>query len=226
MKQLFVWDFHGVLEKNNVHAVVEYCNLTLVKFDIDKKVSVQEATEWYGLSWYDYFKLATPRQNHKTWQEMVKNVLAIQQRNWHVVEKHIKVQNHANKILEDIIKNKDTNILISNTNSKRIIKFTDLIKITNSFSNILGVNTHFKSRKTKNKNVGNIKTDILKRYLKNKNFSKIIAIGDKESDITAGRLCGAVTYLFTDPALLQKPIKSSADFMISDLREIRRELVQ
>jgi hypothetical protein len=34
-KVLFVWDFHGVLEKGNVYAAKEACNLILERVGMD-----------------------------------------------------------------------------------------------------------------------------------------------------------------------------------------------
>ncbi len=70
-KILFIWDFHGVLEKGNEKAVQELCNLILKDFQIQKEVSLKEVIDWYGLSWFDYFKLAAPQGNNELWQEMV-----------------------------------------------------------------------------------------------------------------------------------------------------------
>ena len=40
--KLFIWDFHGVLEKDNEHAVVEVTNQVLKEFNQDARLSLQE----------------------------------------------------------------------------------------------------------------------------------------------------------------------------------------
>lgn len=223
--KLFVWDFHGVLEEGNIAALVEFANLTLASFGIDRKISNIEATKWYGQSWYDYFKNAYPAGNDKLFRAMVKKVLAIQNRHWEVVQKTIKPREHAMDVFSTIGRKKHQNVLLSNTHPKRIRKFTDELKMTDCFERILGINIHNRSR-TQLK-LEEIKAEVLKRYLKNKQFEAVVAIGDKEHDVLAGKLCGATTYLFLAPELYTKPLKSSetaADFIISDLRKVLKEI--
>ncbi len=50
-------------------------------------------------------------------------------------------------------------------------------------------------------------------------------IGDKQSDIIAGQNCGAATYLFVDPKFGNSQMGNiNADYIISDLREVLKEL--
>jgi hypothetical protein len=40
--KLFVWDFHGVLEKGNDGAVVEITNIALQRFGYSRRMTIQE----------------------------------------------------------------------------------------------------------------------------------------------------------------------------------------
>lgn len=101
MKNLFVWDFHGTLEKGNVYAVQELVNLILKDFEINKEISIKEVRDWYGLSWFDYFKLAIPEGNDKLWQDMVNKVLSLQQRGWNIIKAHIKLREPAEEVFKN-----------------------------------------------------------------------------------------------------------------------------
>ena len=125
MKNLFVWDFHGTLETGNVYAVQEFVNLVLKDFEANKEVSIKEVRDWYGLSWFDYFKLAVPEGNEKLWHDMVNKVLLLQTRGWNIVKKHFKLRESAEEVLKIIKKEGHQNILLSNTAPQHIKKFTN-----------------------------------------------------------------------------------------------------
>ncbi|MBU6389829.1 hypothetical protein KGQ71_04940, partial [Patescibacteria group bacterium] len=58
--KLFVWDFHGVLEKGNEQAVLEVSNLILRDFGFDQQFSREEIYRLYGQRWCDYFAHLLP----------------------------------------------------------------------------------------------------------------------------------------------------------------------
>lgn len=220
---LFVWDFHGVLEKDNVYAVQELCNLVLQEFNLEKTISLLDAKNWYGLSWYDYFKLAFAEGSEELWFAMVKRVSAIQQLGgWDIVKKHIKPQDYYSEVLNEIKNRGHQNILLTNTEPKRASVFTDLVSLTSYFEHIVGVCDHNQSRV--GQEISSVKSRVLLDFLQNKSYQKIVAIGDKESDIKAGQSCGAVTYLFCSPEGTKKVFDTQANYIISDLRQVLKEL--
>lgn len=221
-KNLFVWDFHGTLETGNVYAVQDLVNLILKDFSINREVGIKDVRDWYGLSWFDYFKLAAPEGNDTLWRDMVNKVLSLQQRGWEVIKTHIKLREFAGEVLKTIKKEGHQNILLSNTSPQHIKTFTDLLNITKYFNNIIGVDTHHISRI--NKEIHDIKGEALTDFLEKRKYNKVVVIGDRESDIKAGRKCGAITYLFIDPDFNEKAKNTEADYVISDLREILKEL--
>ena len=222
MKNLFVWDFHGTLETGNVYAVQELVNLILKDFKTNKKIGIKEVRDWYGLNWFDYFKLAVPEGNEKLWQDMVNKVLSLQQRGWNIIKTYIKLRESAEEVLKTIKKEGHQNILLSNTSPQHIKKFTDLLNITKYFTDIIGVDTRRVSRI--NKEIHDNKIKALADFLKKRGYNKVVVIGDRESDIKAGRNCGATTYLFIDPAFNKNAKNTEADYIISDLKEILKQI--
>ena len=221
-KTLFVWDLHGTLEKGNVNAVKELINLVLKESGIEKEITVQDALNWYGLSWFDYFKLTVPEGNQKIWKSMVDKVLSLQQRGWEIIKKHIKLRDFAEDVLMTIKKKGHQNILLSNTGPEHIRMFTDLLNITQYFDDIIGVDTNHNSRL--GREVDDNKSRALAKFLRNKKYEKIVLIGDKESDIKTGKSCGAITYLFLDQKLFKEYPSTEADYTISNLKEALREI--
>ena len=220
-KCLFVWDFHGVLEKGNVNSVKELINLVLKEFNIDRQLSLKEAKQWYGVSWFDYFKLAYPAGGRKMWEEMVEKVLSYQGNGWKIVKKHMKPMDHATEVLSMTKEKGHDNIVLSNTAPDHIKSFVNVLNYSEYFNDLIGVDNHRKSRNRKDSHMA--KGEALINFLKNKNYQRIVLIGDKKSDISAGKMCGAKTYLFVGPESNESPDESGADCIINDLRDILKE---
>lgn len=54
--KLFVWDFHGTLEKDNEHAVMEISNKVLENLGYTQRLSKEDNLMLYGKKWADYFE--------------------------------------------------------------------------------------------------------------------------------------------------------------------------
>jgi len=222
---LFAWDYHGVLEKDNIYAVQELCNLILGKYNTGREISIEETIQWYGLSWFDYFKLAFPEGDQDLWGEMVKDILSLQRSGWGIVSKHIKPREFAIDVLRTIRDAGHHNILISNSRPKDTFKFAEIINATEYFREIIGVATNKDSQLKQG--VHTIKRKALLDFIKRSpGYRKVIVIGDKESDIRAGMDCGTITYLFCPPELADNlsAIHISAHFKINDLRDVLEQL--
>jgi len=73
-KILFIWDFHGTLERDNVKAVKEIIDRVFHKFGINKAVSLDEVSKHYGLSWMDYCRILWPEVTHQKYLAMKSKV--------------------------------------------------------------------------------------------------------------------------------------------------------
>lgn len=222
-KILFVWDFHGVLEKDNEYAVQEVCNLVLKDFGMDREISLEETISWYGLSFFDYFRLAIPEGDEELWKAMVNKVRTFRERGWEIIQRYIQPRDYPREVLSHIKSQKHQNIIITNSSQESANRFVNFVDLRSYIDEIIGIDNHDFSRI--NTALHNVKSQILAEFLKDKNYKKIIVIGDRDSDIRAGKECGAVTYLFFDPEINKNPGKAGADYIISDLREILKELI-
>ncbi|MFH1401445.1 MAG: HAD hydrolase-like protein [Parcubacteria group bacterium] len=221
-KILFAWDFHGTLEKGNINAVRELCGMVLSDCGIKREVRMDDVSKWYGLSWLDYFKLLAPEGNPQLWESMVAKVLNYQDMGWNIVKKHIKAQDFAKDVLGEIKNRGHENILVTNSGQSYAKKFVELVGLSGYMDEVIGVDTHYNSRA--DKDIHNIKADALRNYLQDKKYNKVVMVGDKESDISAGNDCGATTYLFLTPEAGKKTESTKADHIISDLRKVLEEL--
>ena len=221
MKTLFAWDFHGVLEKGNVKTVRELINMVFNDLGVNREITLQEALDWYGLSWFDYFKLALPGKEEEFYKGLVDGVLKRQKEAWALVQKNICAMDFAEEVLGLIKSKGHHNIVLSNSRPQHIKDFVDLLHLAHYFEEIIGVDGHHESRMN---NVRNAKEEALRGYLSGKDYGKVVLIGDRESDVAAGRSCGAITYFFVNPDKREAGEGVGSDHVISDLREVLNEL--
>jgi phosphoglycolate phosphatase-like HAD superfamily hydrolase len=218
---LFVWDFHGTLEKGNVRAVQELLNRVLPLFGLNSHLSLTRSSELYGLSWIDYCQAICPEGNQAIWQKMKEKLLEMQEKE-HIVEKYISPMDHADEVLRTIKQKGHDNLILSNSSPRAIKYFVKLVKLNNYIDEYIALDSHDAPRQQLD--IGQGKTKSLKRYLKDKSFNKIVKIGDRASDIEAGRAIGAITYFFRNEFNKNHELAIKADHEIHDLREILREV--
>lgn len=220
-KILFVWDFHGTLERDNVKAVQQLVNRVLISFGIKRRINLQKTVELYGLSWVDYFRYMYPEGNLKKWQAMKNKAEYLQVKN-KVVEKYIRPARHAALVLSKIKKAGHRNIILSNTSPKFIRRFVRLVGLTLYFDAYIGLDLHHIARA--GKDISWVKFEALLKYINKNKFDKIVKIGDRESDIKAGKLIGAKTYYLKNKFNKNIKLSIKPDYIIKDLREVLQEL--
>jgi phosphoglycolate phosphatase-like HAD superfamily hydrolase len=220
MKTLFAWDLHGVLEKGNIYAVQEICNTVLKEFGKSRRISIDEVIEWYGSSWYQYYRNLCPESPDEEIREMIE---------WDhrmgkgFTKKFMKPMDHAPEVLKKIKKTGNSNVVITNTRPENISRYLEDIDIINFLDDFIGVP---KEKETGDFSIVIHKGNALKDYAKERGFPKVVMIGDKETDVQAGKIAGAVTFRFINKDLLSdekiNDIKeeTEADYVITDLREV------
>jgi phosphoglycolate phosphatase-like HAD superfamily hydrolase len=215
MVNLFVWDFHGVLEKDNENAVVEVTNQVLSEFGEKARVDLKFCKDLYGKKWGIYYKTACPHLDEDIILKMVNRGVEITQQT-DVIYKHIKPMEFSHEILDKIRKAGHENMIISNTEPKALDKYLDSVKITHLIDHKIGADSHRKGAHGQNS-----KIPLLKNFLNSKSYNKVLVIGDSETDIELGKAVGAVTYLFSRE---NNHPDVDADFKINDLREVLKEI--
>ena len=212
--KLFIWDFHGVLEKDNEFAVKEVVDKVLSEFKINRKATVQECLDLYGKKWAEYYRYFAPDSNEETIHQMVKRAVEISLGEKPAL-KHIKPMDHAHDVLKQISKKGHTNIIISNSSPKALDFFLASVNMSNLFDKKFGADLHRKNAHEKNS-----KEILLKQFLSKNKFESIILIDDAQEGIEMGKRLNAITYHFSR----NNNIHSDADYQISDLREVLKEL--
>jgi phosphoglycolate phosphatase-like HAD superfamily hydrolase len=214
--KLFVWDFHGVLEKDNDLAVLDISNQVLAQAGYDERFSDKDNKEYYGLKWYEYFERLLPNLTKAEHMALQTACFSFEENHLDVLARHIKPNDNAIDVLEIIQNAGHDQIILSNTRPSDLLWFVGAVRIKRYFPHekIIGVNAHEKH--------GN-KTEALKDYLHEKNFDAIVHIGDSESDMKLKDVAGGTTYFYNHP-YLENMAKVAADYVIDDLRRVLREV--
>lgn len=213
--KLFVWDFHGVMEKGTEGAVLEISNKILERFDYSQRFTKENIARLYGLRWFEYFKYLLPQEPHKRHLALQKHCFEMSINNLEIIAKHVRPSDHIHEVLDEINR-KHCQILISNTDPESLKIFLDTVEITHYFprDRIFSADSH--------RNLARTKKDILKEFVKDKKFEKIIVIGDTQEDVDLASFVGGTSYLYSH---LGKPFKKcNADYKIHDLRMLLEEV--
>lgn len=213
---LFIWDFHGVLEKDNEKAVIDISNKVLARAGFKERFTHEDNERYYGLKWYQYFEKLLPNLTHQEHIELQSECFKFTEKNPDILSKHIKPNDHAVEVLSIIAASGNIQIVISNTRQSDLIWFLNSIGVKHFFNdeNIIGVNAHQTHK---------IKVDALTEFVKDFKPTKTIVIGDSEADLKMGKTVGAITYFYKHPHREHEDTKN-ADYVIKDLRVILKEL--
>lgn len=205
---LFVWDFHGVLEKDNELAVLDVTNRVIEEFGYSTCASLEDILSMYGLKWGEYYRLLISEIDEGTVERMVERSVELGRPS--AIE-HVKPQDHALRVLVRISEAGHRNVVLSNTAQKDLEFFLDLVCITRYVDEFFGVGD-MKDRS---------KADVMKDLTSQDEYLKVILISDTENDIEVGLRFNATTYLFKSR---EKLGDTKAHFIITDLREVLNEI--
>lgn len=216
--KLFVWDFHGVLEKGNDHAVLEFTNSILQQFGYSRRMTTQEAELLAGKRWHQYFAYLLPDLDHQEHLSLQSACFKASMENPEIIAKHIQLNDHAELVLQSIAESPFTQILISNTHNQALDIFVKIVGIEKYFPSThrFGIDSHIQHQVTKK--------HYLDSFVKDKSFpGGMISIGDSPSDMELihGNSLG-LGYLYTHPGRSHRA--AQCDYKIHDLRELLREI--
>jgi phosphoglycolate phosphatase-like HAD superfamily hydrolase len=211
---LYVFDFHGVLEKGTEKAVMEVSNMALKSKNYSCTISHEDAIKYYGLKWDEIFQKALNISKEKA-AELYEECKRIDDSNPQIITKCTKQNDNASGVLDEILRQKNDYILISNTRPKALKEFIKSANLEKYFNenNSFGVNKHEKGQELS-------KEAVLKEFLAQKSYEKIIIIGDSPKDIELKNVSpgNSTTFLYTHPGMDFKDCE--ADYKIRDLMEI------
>jgi phosphoglycolate phosphatase-like HAD superfamily hydrolase len=178
MKKLFVWDFHGTLEKGNELAALEISNRVLEKFGYKVRFTEQEGRDLYGKKWYEYFEYLLPDEPHETHVKLQHASFTFPGGQG-IVRQYLQPNDFVEDALNAVVHSGHDQIVISNTHPQAILDFIDAAQLTDYFGphNTFAVMAHLREVKRP-------KTTVLKEYMATKpGYQEIITIGDSPKDM-------------------------------------------
>jgi phosphoglycolate phosphatase-like HAD superfamily hydrolase len=215
--KLFVWDFHGVLEKGNEAAVIEISNAVLEEFGYSERFTPEENESLYGRKWYEYFEYLLPTEPHERHLQLQAASFKMSDERWDIVTKHIKPTANAIGVLEAIASSHQQ-IVVSNTKPHALVEYIRTVGMTDYFNhtNAFAVDQH-------KRDAARTKQDVLREYLEsNPQVQQLVIIGDSKSDMALVEVAGGTRYLYAHPHRAFKDAES--DYQTHDLRDILREV--
>jgi phosphoglycolate phosphatase-like HAD superfamily hydrolase len=216
--KLFIWDFHGVLEKGNDLAVLELTNKALLLHGYERQMNEEEAELLSGRRWYEYFLYLLPGLELKEYMALQGTCFELSKNHPEVVAKYIRLNDHAEDVLESIHSSNYSQILISNTHPLALEMFVQVVGIEKYFPphHRFGVDSHTQQQFTKK--------ECLEEYLKDKHFPEgIVSIGDSPGDIAMiHHYPHGIGYLYSHPGRVHREIASH--YKINDLRLVLNEI--
>ena len=214
--KLFVWDFHGVLEKGNENAVFEVSNKILEQSGYKERFTVEENLRLYGQKWYQYFEYLLPYETTKKHLQLQKMCVEFGNKYPSVIQSFIKPNDYAHEVLEKT-QTKHKQILVSNMSKASLFRFMNAVGVTKFFSRgkAFAINSHqVKLEKGK--------SEVLRDFLNGRNFDYIVVIGDKPEDVEMKSVAGGVSYLYSHPG--RDFPNCDADYRINCLKEVLKEI--
>ena len=178
MKKLFVWDYHGTLEKGNDEVVLAYTNMALEEMGYERRLTREENLKLYGILWYKYFEYLLPDESHERHLEIQDACLRIEQEHPEYWDMHLKANDGLFDVVRAVNAANHDQIIISNTEEHVIAPFIKAIGLDPYFpaGKYFATNTHLGAKATKH--------DMLKTYIAGKQFDHFVAI-----ELFAGNIC-------------------------------------
>src|SRR5579872_5108678 len=127
--KLFVWDFHGVLEKGNELAVIEISNKVLEDSGYKERFSQKDIFKLYGMKWYEYFEYLLPKLSHNDHLKLQQDCFTFAEKNIQIIADIIKPNNHSHEVIKKIKNAGHEQMIISNTRANDLSWFIKSVEL-------------------------------------------------------------------------------------------------
>jgi len=206
--KLFASDLHGTIVYND-KGTQRSVNETLESMDIQRKVSLQFIRENMGRPWGDYFTTLFPNANEDDTGRFVGTVRELSRR---YEQQYERLMDHVADVLPEIKSRGYKVVVVSISTKSGIERALHRHRLLYLVDDVLGVDAPLIG----GYDIGEHKGRQLKECIQKFDVDKAIMIGDREEDVTAGLIAGAMTVYFdrkgrTDPRAM---------YSIKDWREL------
>ncbi len=205
---LIVWDLHGVMEVGNELSVMEFSNRVLEGGVTDKRFTLKDIHELYGLPWYQYFQQLVPSLPEHVCLQLQAEAVALGHANFDLVRKNMNPTEGLHKTLIAIENAGHEQIVISNTDNLGLPKFLDILGIRHLFPEERAFATE-----------GSSKPLELLSYLEGKRFDNIVIIDDSQGGVDLARGVDGVSVLYVHPEF--SPRVKGEDYFTDSFKGLR-----
>jgi len=217
--KLFAWDFHGTLEQGTPVGFAQLLKDLAKSINYPIKVDVEGVKKLYGLSILDYLRHYFPKFSNEELIGLRSKIRTLQGRKH--IAKYIKQAPYASFVLSQIKKAGHQNIIVSTSSQRHVAGFLKVVDLYRYIDEVFGIDRHSLDGEF---NIGLEKSKAIKSYSQKLKIdsSRIVVIGDRQGDIEAGLLVGAVTYQYINADF--PAVRTGAKYKIRDLRKILKEV--
>ncbi|MBN2567480.1 HAD hydrolase-like protein [Candidatus Woesearchaeota archaeon] len=190
------WDFHGVLEKDNEHAVKEVADRVMGEFGLERRITPQEVLDWYGLNWHDYFyNLISGYDSIDHGVIATRMAVYASEIGMAAAAKHIKPNDGARETLKGVRSRGGTNIVVSNTNPANLDRFIDLVGLGDFIDHRIGVPSESAGNGF---SIVDYKANRIAGHARSRG-SMLMIVDDRPENMRIGDLVGAEKVLYRGP---------------------------
>ena len=138
--RLFAWDFHGTLETGTEVGFCEILRKLARENNYKTTIRLAEVRKLFGISILDYLRHFFPKLTHDELYEY-RNQIRDRQNRKHI-EKYVRPAPYAHEVLRKIKAAGHKNIVVSTSSRPHIIRFLEIVDLTEYFDGIFGTDRH------------------------------------------------------------------------------------
>lgn len=196
MPQLFIFDLHNTLVKNNDITVVTAMNSVLAERGLDARVDIEYVRHYQATlkPFANYFRDILPSLPERVIEEMT---LATKEKcEKFLISKYVEVMEGAEEVLTEIRKRNDTICVLSFSMVTSIDIYLQVTGLGKYVDRRIGIESSQEIHA--NGDPGEIKAALISKHMDDiSRYDRTFMIGDSVSDMKAGILIGAVNIYFT-----------------------------
>lgn len=214
MAKLFVWDFHGTLEKGSEEGVRYLLNTILREKNYTQRFTVGDAQRLAGKKPSEHFADLLPDEPAERHLELQQQWYAAFDTDPMAVIRFVKPNDHAHDVLAQV-GSKYQQILISNVRSDSLSRYVEQVQMLPYFSSdaLFGIVREPKMTKE----------EALCEFLsQHPDYDSLVCVGDSVADVGLVSVLKGSSYLYAHEG---RPFRDcEATYKINDLREVLREI--
>lgn len=216
MTYLFIFDLHNTLVKDNDLVVVNAMNLVLSNHKKNVRVDIEYVRNYQAVlkPFAQYFRSILPDASDHEIEEITLATKELCEK--FLIKQYIKRMDGAEKVLQEIKKNKDVIYVLSFNTTPSMDIYLQVTGLSGYVDKMLGIENM--QEIDRNHDPAVVKAGLLEEHMKvdKTSYDKIFMIGDSVHDMKAGKLVGAINIYFTNTS----EVLDIADYSIDKLEDI------